>query len=351
MRIIPRLYCAASTIRRTPRTFSGIQPTGTLHLGNYFGAVQQWAKEVESSSGSPDQRLFCVVDLHAITVPQKPEELKRNIRMMTASLIGCGLNPDKCIVFEQSKIRQHSELCWILGCSSTVASLERLSQYKDKSQGMPEVPLGLFLYPVLQAADILLYKAENVPVGEDNLQNIEFARRLARLFNNRFEEKVFPVPRSVLVKEEASRRIKSLRQPNKKMSKSDSDAKSCLYILDEPDIIREKIKKAVTDSTSRVTYDPDSRPGVANLVCIHSQIEDKDPKVICQEVEQYDTGRYKLLLADIIIEHFKPIRKETIRLLNDPGHLDFVLRKGANQAECIATNTMDHVKKVVGFQC
>ena len=185
MRIASSLYCVASSLKRAPRTFSGIQPTGTLHLGNYFGAVQQWVKEVQSSSGSPDQRLFCVVDLHAITLPQKPEELKSNIRMMTASLIGCGLNPDKCIVFEQSKIRQHAELCWILGCFSTVASLERLSQYKDKSRGMAEVPLGLFLYPVLQAADILLYKAVNVPVGEDNLQNIEFTRRLARLFNNR----------------------------------------------------------------------------------------------------------------------------------------------------------------------
>ena len=332
------------------RTFSGIQPTGTLHLGNYFGAVQQWVKEVNSLEElASEQRLFCVVDLHAITMPQNPQELRKNIQLMSASLIGCGLDPDKCVVFEQSKVKQHAELSWILGCFSTVPSLQRLSQYKDKSKGMSEVPLGLFIYPVLQAADILLYKANNVPVGEDNLQNVEFARRLARSFNHRFNQEVFPIPNAVLVKEEASRRIKSLRQPNKKMSKSDSDKKSCLYILDEPDVIREKIKKAVTDSIGKVTFDPEGRPGVSNLVCIHSQMSNKDPLTIVQEVEQMDTGQYKLHLVEAVVEHFKPIREDTLRLLNNPDHLEAVLKRGSDRAESIAVDTMDQVKKVIGF--
>ena len=331
------------------RTFSGIQPTGTLHLGNYFGAVQQWVKEVNSSTEAPEQRIFCVVDLHAITMPQKPEELKKNIQLMSASLIGCGLDPDKCVVFEQSKVKQHTELSWILGCFSTLPSLQRLSQYKDKSRGMSEVPLGLFIYPVLQAADILLYKAENVPVGEDNLQNVEFTRRLARSFNHRFNQDVFPIPSAVLVEEEASRRIKSLRHPSKKMSKSDTNQKSCLYILDEPDVIRNKITKSVTDSISQVTFDPEERPGVSNLVCIHSRITNKDPSTIVGEVEHLDTGQYKQLLVDVVVEYFKPIREETVRLLKNRDHLDAVLKRGSDRAESIAIETMDQVKKVIGF--
>ena len=205
------------------------------------------------------------------------------------------------------------------------------------------------MYPVLQAADILLYKAHKVPVGEDNLQNIEFARRLARSFNSKYKREVFPVPNAVLVQEQASRRIKSLRQPKNKMSKSDRDTMSCLYILDDADTMREKIKKAVTDCTSKVTYDPEGRPGVANLVCIHSQIEEKDPATICQEVEGLDTGQYKHRLAELVIEHFKPIRKEVLSLLNDPDHLHTVLKQGADRAECIAESTLVDVKKAVGF--
>ena len=334
------------------RTFSGIQPTGTLHLGNYFGAVQQWVEDVKSIDRSDigSERIFSVVDMHALTLPQDPDVLRKNILTMTASLIGCGLDPEKSIIFQQSHVSQHYQLCWILGTLSTVPSLNRLSQYKEKSRNLKEVPLGLFIYPVLQAADILLYKATNVPVGEDNLQNVEVTRRLASLFNNRFKRNVFPLPEPILVKEESSRRIKSLRTPEKKMSKSDQNQKSCLYILDDPETIRLKIKKSVTDMKSEVTFDPELRPGVSNLVCIHSRITGKDTAAICDEVQGMDTGKYKILLTDIIIDHFAPIREETTYLLKNKDHLEAILSKGAERARHIAADTMREVNQTIGLQ-
>jgi len=336
------------------RTFSGIQPTGTLHLGNYFGAVEQWVNEIQSVKSNlvqeRDGRLFCVVDLHAITLPQVPEELRSNIYKMTASLIGCGLDPEKAILFQQSHVHQHAELNWILICLLTESRLQRLSQFKEKASNLKEVPLGLLLYPALQAADILLYKATKVPVGEDQLQNVELTRKIASKFNSRFKCKLFPIPETVLVTEESSRRIKSLRQPEKKMSKSDSDLKSCIYLLDDPDTIRSKIKVAVTDVTSKVTFDPVERPGVSNLVCIHSRITGQDPQKICEEVCDLNTGQYKLLLSDLVINHFKPMRERTLDLLQNKEHLETILKTGSQRAQVIAADTLEEVKSVVGLR-
>ena len=197
MRLSRILYEVANNSKQNfpPRTFSGIQPTGAVHLGNYFGAVKQWVEEVQNIQSLPSSRLFSIVDLHAITLPQNPKELRENTLSMAATLIGCGLDTEKAIVFQQSHVHEHTELCWILGCLFTVPNLQRLSQYQDKSRNLKEVPLGLFIYPVLQAADILLYKATNVPVGEDNLQNIQVARHIASQFNHRFKQNVFPIPK------------------------------------------------------------------------------------------------------------------------------------------------------------
>ena len=333
-----------------PRTFSGIQPTGALHLGNYFGAVQQWVEEVQNSHAPASSRLFSIVDLHAITLPQDPKELRENTLTMAASLIGCGLDTEKAIVFQQSKVHQHTELCWILGCLFTVPNLQRLSQYKDKSKNLKEVPLGLFIYPVLQAADILLYKATHVPVGEDNLQNVEVTRHIARSFNHRFKKEVFPIPSTVLVTEESSRRIRSLRNPEKKMSKSDPDSKSCVYVTDDPDTVLSKVKKAVTDCQSEVTFEPETRPGVSNLVCIHSRVSGKDPEEICKEVSGKDTGQYKLIVAEAIIEHFKPINQNISYLLKNKDHLEHLLSKGSDRATELAHITLTEVQNAVGLK-
>merc|ERR1719419_2118298 len=220
---------------RSMRTFSGIQPTGQLHLGNYLGAVQPWVKSVQANEDRLSH-LFCIVDLHAITMPQIPSDLRRNTLEMSASLLGCGLDPDKCVLFLQSGVGSlHTELCWLLTCLSTVQQMGRMSTYKEKSANMKEIPLGLYLYPLLQAADILLYKGTHVPVGEDNLLNVELSRRVAKLFNYRYcpkKEPLFPIPKAVLV--ESTARVKSLRSPEKKMSKSDPNPRGCIYITDPP---------------------------------------------------------------------------------------------------------------------
>ena len=195
----------------------------------------------------------------------------------------------------------------------------------------------------------MLYKATNVPVGEDNLQNVEVTRQIARSFNHRFHRQVFPIPKSILVSEESSRRIKSLRNPEKKMSKSDPDGKSCIYVTDDPDVIRVKIRKSVTDLTSEVTYDPVERPGVSNLVCIHSQITGKQPATICQEVEGIDTGAYKKLLAEVVVEHFSPIRERISYLMNNKDHLEAILLNGTQSASAIAHETLTEVKRTMGL--
>ncbi|XP_040575066.1 tryptophan--tRNA ligase, mitochondrial [Lepeophtheirus salmonis] len=325
------------------RTFSGIQPSGTPHLGNYFGAIKQWIHG--QSSKSTD--IFSIVDLHALTNLHDPKELRHHIHSLAAGLLASGLHPDKCILFQQSQVHEHTELCWILGSVCTVPALQRMTQFKDKTKGVKDPPLGLLIYPVLQCADILLYKGTKVPIGEDNLQNLEIARSLCRTFNRTYKQNYFPEPVPIL--SQTSSKIKNLRNPSKKMSKSDKDTKSCIYISDSPDIILEKCKKAVTDSTSELTYDPENRPGVSNLLLIHSSIKDEPVEKIVREYSNYETGSYKKVLADELIEHLRPVRDKYNYYMNHQDHLLETLENGNNSAREIASQTMKDVKSIVGF--
>ncbi|KAF5269312.1 hypothetical protein FQR65_LT02613 [Abscondita terminalis] len=272
---------------RFPRKlFSGIQPTGDVHLGNYLGAIMQW---VDLQNNNEDITLS-IVDLHALTMSQDPKELSKSILKMTATLLACGLDSDKSILFQQSQVAQHTELAWYLSCISTMARLAHLHQFKEKSATLKEVPLGLYVYPVLQTADILLYKATHVPVGDDQLQHLALSQELTRMFNRRFGV-TFPSPHA-LVTDNGSSKIKSLRDPLKKMSKSDSDPKSRICLTDNADDIMKKIKKSVTDCTSKITFDPENRPGVSNLIRIHSALTGKGVEDIEKDAEGLDTLKY-----------------------------------------------------------
>ncbi|KAG5325148.1 SYWM protein, partial [Pseudoatta argentina] len=279
-----RKYSSQATqIKYPKRIFSGIQPTGSVHLGNYFGAIWRWV-ELQNSS---EAVLCSIADLHSITLPQNPQKLRENTLLMTATLIACGIDYKRSILFQQSKVPMHTELCWILGSITTMARLAHLPQFKEKSESLKNVPLGLYIYPVLQTADILLYKT-HVPVGQDQAQHIQLAQDLVQIFNRQFGQ-TFPVPRTLI--NGPSQRIKSLRDPTKKMSKSHTDSKSRLNLLDEPDKLLEKVKKAVTDFTSEVTYDPEKRPGVANLINIHSLFTGQTTEEICKEAVGLNTGQ------------------------------------------------------------
>ncbi|KAG8232099.1 hypothetical protein J437_LFUL012296 [Ladona fulva] len=325
------------------RVFSGIQPTGTLHLGNYFGALKKWV-ELQETCGSV---LYSIVDLHSITLPQDPKILHRNILEVTACLLACGINPQKSILFQQSKVSQHAELAWVLGCMTTMARLGHLPQFKEKSASVKDIPLGIFVYPVLQSADILVYKATKVPVGEDQLQHLQLAQHLAKLFNSKYG-KLFPHPKA-LINDDCTARLRSLRDPTKKMSKSEPDPKSRIDLTDSEEVILEKVKKAVTDFESAVTWDPKNRPGVSNLIAIHCGMTGKTPEEIVQDAQGLDTGKYKLVVADAINKVLQPIREETMRLLKDPPFLEQILEDGSMKASSIAEDTWESVRKLVGL--
>lgn len=338
---VARCGCETRAARKT--IFSGIQPTGTIHLGNYFGAVRRWIELQESG----EDVIYSIVDLHSITLPQDPKTLHSNIIMMAASLIACGIDPNQAILFQQSRVSEHAQFNWVLGCITTMARLNHLPQYKEKSSMLKEIPLGLYVYPVLQAADILLYRATHVPVGDDQRQHIQLAAHLARVFNNKFGH-TFTLPRS-LVYDDTTARVRSLRQPARKMSKSEMDPKSRINLTDSPDCIREKFKKAVTDFTSAVYYDAENRPGVSNLIAIHSSITGKSFDDIRTDCENMTTAQYKLLVADVVIDHFSPIRQRIEQLLKESGHLNQLLDQGADRAKSIAARTWEEVKQKVGL--
>ncbi|XP_053687951.1 tryptophan--tRNA ligase, mitochondrial [Sabethes cyaneus] len=325
------------------KIFSGVQPTGSLHIGNYLGAVKRWV----DLQNSGEDVTYCIVDLHSITMPQEPELLRHNSLQMAATLLACGIDPAKATLFVQSRVSQHAELSWILGCLTTMARLTHLPQYKEKSAKLKEIPLGLYIYPVLQAADIMLYKATHVPVGEDQVQHLQLAQSLARAFNNRFGL-TFPFCEAI-ISDDTSSRLKSLRDPTKKMSKSDPDPKSCIMLTDEPEVIREKVKKSVTDFTSEVTFDPENRPGVANLITIHSMTSGITPEAICAEAKGLNTGQYKLKVTEALVEHLNPIRENINRYMADPGYLAAVIEDGCEKARCIAEGTLTEVKEKVGM--
>lgn len=338
------------------RTFSGIQPTGALHLGNYLGAVKRWVEQVKNKDKSVPRNndMFCVVDQHAITMPQEPSILRDNIRIMTASLLACGLDPDRCILFQQSSVPHHSELCWILATLCSVPRLGQLTQYKEKAARLKEIPLGLFIYPVLQAADILLYRASSVPVGEDNLQNLQIAQYLAHKFNRTFCQPatpIFPRPEAILP-DNTTARLKSLRSPEHKMSKSDQDPLACIFLSDTQDQLVKKVKSCVTDSTRELYFEPVERPGVSNLITIHSQLTGQTEVEVSQYLQQNNVNKvqFKAMVTDSLIAHLTPIREEMIRLLDDQHYMDSVLSDGRDSAIELADETLVKVRELIGWR-
>ena len=330
------------------RIFSGIQPSaGVPHLGNYIGAIKPW---VHYQDTAPLKPILSVVDLHALTNPKlNPEILRDNIFQMTASLLACGLDPNKCIIFQQSTVPHHTELSWILTCCSTLQRVQAINTWREKVKLLGKekgAPLGVLVYPLLMAADILLYKTDTIPVGDDQSQNIELTRELATTFNRRFNCNVMKVPEKLVQTE--SNRIKSLRDPTSKMSKSDDTQGSSVTILDCQDLIRAKIKKAVTDSNPVLSFDPEKRPGVSNLIGIYAAMKNISKSDALTEVESMDTSQLKNAVSDVIIEALGPIRSEHSRLMESKEYLTQVLNNGKNSATEIADETLIEVKKAIG---
>ncbi|KAF7238119.1 Tryptophan--tRNA ligase, mitochondrial [Varanus komodoensis] len=324
------------------RIFSGIQPTGIPHLGNYLGAITNWVKLQEECSSV----LYSIVDLHSLTTPREPTVLRTNILDITAALLACGINPQQCFLFQQSQVPEHAELSWILGCFTSIPRLQHFPQWKIKNANqMNEGTVGLFTYPVLQAADILLYKSTHVPVGEDQVLHLELTQDTARRFNKKYGE-FFPVPKAILT---PAKKVKSLRDPSSKMSKSDPQRLATVAITDSPDEIKLKFRKAVTDFTSEVTYEPDHRPGVSNLVAIHSAIAGLSKEEVVHQSIGLDTAHYKAVVAEAVIEKLAPIRSEFKRLKEDRSYLEKVLQTGAEKAKELAAPVYLEVKRLVGL--
>ncbi|XP_061580390.1 tryptophan--tRNA ligase, mitochondrial isoform X1 [Cololabis saira] len=323
------------------RVFSGIQPTGVPHLGNYLGALENWV----SLQDQYPSVLYSIVDLHSITQPQDPALLRSHIRDMAASLLACGIDPEKAVLFQQSQVPEHVELSWILGCLTSMPRLRHLPQWKMKSKQKSEGSVGLYTYPVLQAADILLYKSTHVPVGEDQVQHLELAQDLARIFNHHYGD-LFPEPRALL---SSTRKVKSLRDPSAKMSKSDSQKMATITITDSPEDIALKIRRAVTDFTSEVTFDPETRPGVSNLVTIHAAVAAVSVEEAVAAARGLDTAAYKGLVSEAVIQRLTPIREEIERLRSDPAHLERLLAEGTLKARELAAPVLAQVRHRVGF--
>jgi tryptophanyl-tRNA synthetase len=328
----------------TRRVFSGIQPTAdSFHLGNYLGAVRQWV-DLQASRDA----IYCVVDLHAITVPYDPEQLRRRTRVAAAQLFASGLDPERCILFVQSQVPEHTELAWVLGCLTGFGEANRMTQFKDKASkgGADQASVGLFTYPVLQAADILLYQADEVPVGEDQRQHLELSRNLAQRFNHRFGE-TFIVPAPYILP--AVSKITDLQDPTSKMSKSSSAPQGIIDLLDEPAAIRRKINRAVTDAESAVRADDEAKPGVTNLLRIFSALSGNPIDEIAARYGDGGYGGFKKDLGELVVDTFTPIRERTHQYLDDPGTLDAMLADGARRARVIARETMVAVRDRCGF--
>ena len=323
--------------------FSGIQSSGNLHIGNYLGAIKQWT---ELQNTGEYQNIFCVVDEHAITTPQYPAKLRSKILEVFTLYLALGIDPEKSIIFVQSNVPEHTELGWILNTITPIGELERMTQFKDKSQKQKSVLAGLLNYPTLMAADILLYHTNIVPVGEDQLQHIELTRTIARKFNSTFGE-TFAIPEPFINKE--GKRIMGLDDPLKKMSKSAENPKNYIALLDSPETIREKIKAAVTDSASEVKYDMENKPAVSNLLTIYSLFSGKAIAELEKEYEGKNYSVFKNDLAEIIIEGLSPIQKKYKELSANPDYLKKVLRDGAEKAKAIASQTMAEVRSKIGF--
>jgi tryptophanyl-tRNA synthetase len=325
------------------RILSGVQPTGNLHLGNYLGAIRQWV-----AMQHQHESLFCIVDLHAITVPQDPESLRKATRAVAAAYIACGIDVGHSSIFVQSHVKQHTELAWILGCQTPLGWLNRMTQFKEKAgKHKDQASLGLYSYPVLMAADILLYQSTHVPVGEDQKQHLELARDIAGAFNRNTNTETFPLPEPLILGE--ATRVMSLRDGTSKMSKSDPSEQSRIHLMDDAETIRHKIKKAKSDMEPGISYDPEKRPEVANLLNIYCAVTSTTRDAAVAQFEGKGFADFKGALADALVDHLTPIRTQWIALLEDQTHLDQVLAKGAEHAAGIAEGTMKQVRELVGF--
>lgn len=324
-----------------PTIFSGVKPSGDLTLGNYLGALRNFVK-----LQSEYDCLFCIVDLHAITVPQDKQELKKRIKDIAALYIACGIDPNRATIYVQSEVPAHAELGWILACNTYMGELNRMTQFKDKKQklGASGLTSGLYMYPVLMAADILLYDAAIVPVGEDQVQHVELTRDIAIRFNNKYGE-TFVVPESYIPKTGA--RIMDLQEPTKKMSKSESD-KGCILLLDDPKVIRKKIMSAVTDSEGKIYYDKQNKPGIANLLTIYSSISGMSIEELEQKYADKGYGEFKSDLAELVIEHLSAIQAR-FQAIRHGAELDSILDRGAEMANRLANKKLFKVKKKVGL--
>jgi tryptophanyl-tRNA synthetase len=323
------------------RIFSGIQPTGRKHLGNYIGAIRQYVEGQERGEG-----IYCIVDLHAITVPHEPADLRERLYDTTAILIAAGLDPDRCILFRQSDVKEHTELCWLLGSVTAWGDLNRMHQFKEKSEQQRElVSAGLFFYPVLMAADVLAYRATQVPVGDDQRQHIELMRDVAERFNARFGE-VLQVPEGVYP--EVGARIMNLQEPTSRMSTTYGSEQGTVYILDEADAVRKKVRSAVTDSGTEVRRAPD-KEGITNLIDILSVIREADPEEIEREFEGSGYGDFKGAVADAVVDYLAPVRERYAELRADEAAIESMLVAGAEKARAIASDTLVDVRDAMGI--
>lgn len=327
-----------------PRLFSGMQPSAaSLHLGNYAGALLQW-RDMQATHDA----VFCVVDLHAITVPQDPAALREQTRRTAAQYIAAGIDPEHSTLFVQSHVSAHAQLAWVLNTITGFGEASRMTQFKDKSAkgGADLASVGLFTYPILQAADILLYDAVVVPVGEDQRQHIELTRDLATRFNARFGDTLV-VPEVRILKETA--KVYDLQNPGSKMSKSGESPAGILWLMDEPSVLTKKVKSAVTDSSGVVSFDPVEKPGVSNLLSILALLTGETTDALVASFDGLQYGALKTAVAEAVVEAFTPIRTRTLELLDDPAELDRLLALNASRAEEIADATLTRVYDALGF--
>ena len=327
-----------------PRVLSGIQPTAdSYHLGNFLGAVRNWVQMQET-----DDAFYCVVDLHAITAGHDPKLLRERTRVSIAQLLAVGLDPARCTLFVQSQVPEHAQLAWVMGCITGFGEASRMTQFKDKSskQGADRASVGLFTYPILQAADILLYRADGVPVGEDQRQHLELTRDLAQRFNTLYGP-TFVVPEAYIIP--ATAKITDLQQPSAKMSKSASSVAGVVDLLDDPAVSAKKIRSAVTDTGREIVFDPEGKPGVSNLLTIYSALSGRSIDDLVAAYAGKGYGDLKKDLAEVLVEWVRPIQERTRVYLDDPAQLDKLLAIGAQKARAVAAPTLAVVYDRIGF--
>lgn len=326
--------------------FSGIQPTGKLTIGNYLGAMKNWVKMQDEHENT----IFCIVDLHAITMPQDPKELKESCIVNMATYIAAGLDPAKSILFTQSAVSYHAELGWIFGCLTPMGWLNRMTQFKDKAgKHKEQAGLGLYAYPVLMAADILLYHATHVPVGDDQTQHLELTRDIAGAFNRKFEVEYFKEPQAIY--SALGTRIMSLRDGTKKMSKSDESDFSRINLTDDADLIMQKVRKAKTDAIVGINFDAETRPEIANLLNIYCAFSGETIDAATSHFKDYQTSKFKEEVAQAVIEGLKPLQGNLKVLLSDRAQIHKIAEQGAERANAMAIKTIREVREIVGLSC